>query len=135
MKSISSSPHIAKLGSYTLCNLPASYSTRFVDPGKRKSKYSIIIGGANFRCGSSGEHAPVALGVVGVAAVVAKSYARFFFRNSVATGEVETEIEIKAPAEKFYNIFKSQARHTSQKFVLAVSREFRCKKETGKLMA
>ncbi|KAM2658475.1 hypothetical protein EV2_021182 [Malus domestica] len=72
------------------------------------------------------------MGAVGVAAVVVELYARFLFRNLMATGEVETEIEIKAPAEKFYNIFKSQARHTSQKFVLAVSR---CMKGTGKLMA
>ncbi|XP_009334526.2 LOW QUALITY PROTEIN: 3-isopropylmalate dehydratase small subunit 1 [Pyrus x bretschneideri] len=77
-----------KLGSYALAGLPASYSTRFVDPGETKSKYSIVIGGANFGCGSSREHAPVALGASGVAAVVAESYARIFFRNSVATGEV-----------------------------------------------
>ncbi|XP_040367298.1 3-isopropylmalate dehydratase small subunit 1-like [Rosa chinensis] len=77
-----------KLGSYALCGLPASYSTRFVDPNETKSKYSIVIGGANFGCGSSREHAPVALGAAGVAAVVAESYARIFFRNSVATGEV-----------------------------------------------
>ncbi|XP_050376236.1 3-isopropylmalate dehydratase small subunit 1-like [Argentina anserina] len=77
-----------KLGSYALCGLPASYSTRFVDPDQTKSKFSIVIGGANFGCGSSREHAPVALGAAGVSAVVAESYARIFFRNSVATGEV-----------------------------------------------
>ncbi|KAK8363928.1 hypothetical protein V6Z11_A03G197700 [Gossypium hirsutum] len=48
----------------------------------------IVIGGANFGCGSSREHAPVALGAAGAKAVVAESYARIFFRNSVATGEV-----------------------------------------------
>ncbi|KZV53302.1 dedicator of cytokinesis protein 7-like [Dorcoceras hygrometricum] len=53
-----------------------------------KSKYSIVIGGENFGCGSSREHAPVALGAAGVTAVVAESYARIFFRNSVSTGEV-----------------------------------------------
>ncbi|PQQ06262.1 3-isopropylmalate dehydratase small subunit 3-like [Prunus yedoensis var. nudiflora] len=77
-----------KLGSYALCGLPDAHSTRFVVPGENKSKYSIIIAGANFGCGSSREHAPVALGAAGVAAVVAESYARIFFRNSVATGEV-----------------------------------------------
>ncbi|KAF3448308.1 hypothetical protein FNV43_RR09021 [Rhamnella rubrinervis] len=77
-----------KLGSYALCGLPANYSTRFVEPNETKSKYSIVIGGANFGCGSSREHAPVALGAAGTAAVVAESYARIFFRNSVATGEV-----------------------------------------------
>ena len=77
-----------KLGSYALCGLPASYATRFVDPEETKSKYSIVIGGANFGCGSSREHAPVALGAAGTVAVVAESFARIFFRNSVATGEV-----------------------------------------------
>ncbi|KAL3499619.1 hypothetical protein ACH5RR_038712 [Cinchona calisaya] len=77
-----------KLGSYALIGLPSTYETRFVEPGQIKSKYSIVIGGDNFGCGSSREHAPVALGAAGVAAVVAESYARIFFRNSVATGEV-----------------------------------------------
>ncbi|KAL8539845.1 hypothetical protein ACS0TY_001445 [Phlomoides rotata] len=77
-----------KLGSYALIGLPSSYETRFMEPGATKTKYSIVIGGDNFGCGSSREHAPVALGAAGVAAVVAESYARIFFRNSVATGEV-----------------------------------------------
>ncbi|KAG7942176.1 hypothetical protein I3843_16G087200 [Carya illinoinensis] len=77
-----------KLGSYALIGLPDSYTTRFVEPNETKTKYSIVIGGYNFGCGSSREHAPVALGAAGVAAVVAESYARIFFRNSVATGEV-----------------------------------------------
>ncbi|GJU72207.1 3-isopropylmalate dehydratase small subunit 3-like protein [Tanacetum coccineum] len=86
-----------KLGSYALMGLPDSYETRFVEPGEYKTKYSIIIGGDNFGCGSSREHAPVALGAAGVAAVVAESYARIFFRNSVATGEIyplESEVRI-----------------------------------------
>nr|AFK48906.1 unknown [Medicago truncatula] len=77
-----------KLGSFALIGLPDSYSVRFVESGETKTKYSIIIGGANFGCGSSREHAPVALGASGAAAVVAESYAKIFFRNSVATGEV-----------------------------------------------
>ncbi|XP_073133068.1 3-isopropylmalate dehydratase small subunit 1-like [Henckelia pumila] len=77
-----------KLGSYALIGLPSSFETRFIEPGEMKSKYSIVIGGENFGCGSSREHAPVALGAAGVSAVVAESYARIFFRNSVSTGEV-----------------------------------------------
>ncbi|MED6123485.1 Plasma membrane sulfite pump involved in sulfite metabolism [Stylosanthes scabra] len=77
-----------KLGSYALIGLPSSYATRFVEPGELKTKYTVIIAGSNFGCGSSREHAPVALGASGTAAVVAESYARIFFRNSVATGEV-----------------------------------------------
>ncbi|CDY55508.1 hypothetical protein BRARA_E00336 [Brassica rapa] len=77
-----------KLGSHALVGLPASYKDRFVEPGETKTKYSIIIGGENFGCGSSREHAPVCLGAAGAKAVVAQSYARIFFRNSVATGEI-----------------------------------------------
>ncbi|XAR70477.1 3-isopropylmalate dehydratase [Bertholletia excelsa] len=86
-----------KLGSYALVGLPSSYPIRFVEPGEYTSKYSIVIAGDNFGCGSSREHAPVALGAAGVAAVVAESYARIFFRNSVATGEIyplESEVRI-----------------------------------------
>ena len=46
------------------------------------------MAGANFGCGSSREHAPIALAAAGVKAVVAESYARIFFRNSVATGGI-----------------------------------------------
>lgn len=86
-----------KLGSYALIGLPSTYTTRFVEPNETKTKYSIVIAGDNFGCGSSREHAPVALGAAGVSAVVAESYARIFFRNSVATGEVypfESEVRI-----------------------------------------
>ncbi|KAG2244867.1 hypothetical protein Bca4012_034883 [Brassica carinata] len=78
----------SKLGSHALTGLPASYENRFVEPGETKTRYSIVIGGENFGCGSSREHAPVCLGAAGAKAVVAQSYARIFFRNAVATGEV-----------------------------------------------
>jgi 3-isopropylmalate/(R)-2-methylmalate dehydratase small subunit len=84
----SKSDEYEKLGSYALIGLPSSYTARFVEPGQTKSKYAIVIAGSNFGCGSSREHGPVALGASGAAAVVAESYARIFFRNSVATGEV-----------------------------------------------
>ena len=77
----------AKLGQYALAGLPDG-AQPFVQPGERKSKYGIVIAGRNFGCGSSREHAPVALGAAGVRAVVAESYARIFFRNAVATGEL-----------------------------------------------
>ena len=50
------------------------------------SPYRIIIGGKNFGCGSSREHAPIALAAAGIAAVVAEFYARIFFRNAVNGG-------------------------------------------------
>ena len=46
----------------------------------------IIIAGRNFGCGSSREHAPIALKGVGVACVIAKSFARIFYRNAFNTG-------------------------------------------------
>ncbi|KAJ4712717.1 3-isopropylmalate dehydratase small subunit 3-like [Melia azedarach] len=77
-----------KLGSYALIGLPSTYTTRFIDQNEMKTKYKIVIGGDNFGCGSSREHAPVALGAAGCTAVIAESYARIFFRNSVSTGEI-----------------------------------------------
>jgi len=50
--------------------------------------FTVLIGGQNFGCGSSREHAPVALAEAGIQAVVAHSYARIFFRNSVDGGFV-----------------------------------------------
>jgi len=76
-----------QLGSYALSGLPADYPP-FISSGQERSDYSIIIAGRNFGCGSSREHAPVALGAAGVNAVVAMSFARIFFRNSIATGEL-----------------------------------------------
>ncbi len=78
-----------KLGSYALIGLPDDlYTTKFIEPGETKTPYQIVVAGRNFGCGSSREHAPIALGAAGVRAVVAESYARIFFRNCVATGEV-----------------------------------------------
>src|SRR5205823_14560458 len=46
----------------------------------------IVLAGKNFGCGSSREHAPIALDAAGIEAVVAEFYARIFFRNSVNGG-------------------------------------------------
>ena len=46
----------------------------------------IIVGAENFGCGSSREHAPLALKGAGVSCVVAKSFARIFYRNSINVG-------------------------------------------------
>jgi 3-isopropylmalate/(R)-2-methylmalate dehydratase small subunit len=56
---------------------------KFVTGEAYRSEYAIIIGGKNFGCGSSREHAPLALAEAGVRAVVAEFYARIFYRNSI----------------------------------------------------
>ena len=79
-------------GRFCLASVPAEISglphghIRFVPEGGYESEYRIIIAGGNFGCGSSREHAPVALNIAGVKAVVAESYARIFFRNCVNGG-------------------------------------------------
>jgi 3-isopropylmalate/(R)-2-methylmalate dehydratase small subunit len=78
-----------KLGSHAMAGLPESlYPNRFVKDGQLDSAYPIIVAGKNFGCGSSREHAPIALGSAGCRVVLAESFARIFFRNSVATGEL-----------------------------------------------
>lgn len=56
------------------------------DYAKNVKAGDIIVGGRNFGCGSSREHAPLALAGGGVSIVVARSFARIFFRNSINVG-------------------------------------------------
>ena len=78
-----------KLGSFAMCGLPNSlYATRYVRDGQLDSEYPIVVAGRNFGCGSSREHAPIALGSASCRVVLAESFARIFFRNCVATGEL-----------------------------------------------
>jgi 3-isopropylmalate/(R)-2-methylmalate dehydratase small subunit len=72
-------------GKYALSGLPAG-GERFVEDGQFTSGFAIIIAGRNFGCGSSREHAPLAIAEAGCRAVVAESYARIFYRNSVNGG-------------------------------------------------
>ena len=76
-----------ELGTKALSGLPESYTERFAPDGQA-CEYVVVIGGRNFGCGSSREHAPIALGAAGVKAIVAESFARIFFRNCLATGEL-----------------------------------------------
>ena len=57
------------------------------------SNGDIIVAGENFGCGSSREHAPIALKAAGIQAIIAKSYARIFYRNSFNTGLLILEIK------------------------------------------
>ncbi|MFQ5482067.1 MAG: 3-isopropylmalate dehydratase [Nitrospinaceae bacterium] len=79
-------------GRYSLSGVPVEQAglpqggVSFVEEGQWQSPFRIIIGGKNFGCGSSREHAPACMEIAGVQAVVAESYARIFYRNSVDGG-------------------------------------------------
>ena len=53
---------------------------------KKVEKGDIIVAGKNFGCGSSREHAPIAIKASGVSCVIAKSFARIFYRNAINIG-------------------------------------------------
>jgi len=59
----------------------------------------IIVAGKNFGCGSSREHAPLAIKAAGIACIVAESYARIFYRNSFNIGLTIMEAPVAAEAE------------------------------------
>jgi len=84
-------------GRHACCGVPPAQSglpagnMPLVDqsqPDNCRSIYTLVIGGKNFGCGSSREHAPLALAEAGIQAVIAETYARIFFRNSVNGGYV-----------------------------------------------
>lgn len=88
-----SDPEERKLyGRYALSGVPDAAAglpqghVKFVPENDHRSPFRIIIGGRNFGCGSSREHAPEAMQIAGIQAVVAESYARIFYRNSVDGG-------------------------------------------------
>ena len=68
-----------KLGSYALCGLPEfSLQPTLRRGGKLDSHYPIVVAGRNFGCGSSREHAPIAMGSADCQLVLAESFARIF---------------------------------------------------------
>ncbi len=94
-----------KYGQFALSGVPIAQAglpgghTPFVSGKAYQSEYSIIIGAGNFGCGSSREHAPFALQMAGVKAIIAESYARIFYRNAVDGGFV-IPLESKSPISK-----------------------------------
>ncbi len=66
----------------------ASHAMVDIDPTfvERLQPGDIMVAGRNFGCGSSREHAPLALKTAGVSCVIAKSFARIFYRNSINIG-------------------------------------------------
>lgn len=68
-----------ELASHCMEDLDTTFTSR-VKPG------DIMVGGENFGCGSSREHAPVAIKAAGIDCVIAKSFARIFYRNAINIG-------------------------------------------------
>jgi 3-isopropylmalate/(R)-2-methylmalate dehydratase small subunit len=68
-----------ELAKNVFCEIKPDYA-KFVKPG------DVVVAGNNFGCGSSREHAPVAIKGSGAACVIAASYARIFFRNAINIG-------------------------------------------------
>lgn len=66
----------------------AAHAMEDIDPTfvKRVAPGDIIVAGANFGCGSSREHAPIVLKECGVSCIIAKSFARIFYRNAINIG-------------------------------------------------
>ena len=81
-----------QFGKHALSGVPASLSglprghVPFHSRDEHLSDYAIVVAGKNFGCGSSREHAPIALSSAGVRAVVAEGYARIFYRNCINGG-------------------------------------------------
>jgi 3-isopropylmalate dehydratase small subunit len=83
----------------------------------------VVVGGENFGCGSSREQAPIALKLSGVSVVVARSFARIFFRNAINIGlpllEVNhnilpgEEVHIDLQKGEVHNISKNEKYHAS----------------------
>ena len=85
-------------GKYTY-NLPpsefAKHALEDLDPdfAKQVKQGDVIVGGRNFGCGSSREQAPIAIKAAGVSVVIARSFARIFYRNAINIGLPVVEVE------------------------------------------
>lgn len=77
-----------------------------VRPGfaQQVGKGDIIVAGKNFGCGSSREHAPLSLIQAGISCVVAESFARIFYRNSMNIGLLLVECKVDAEEGKIIEV-------------------------------
>lgn len=104
-------PNHQELAAHCFEDLDATFVKR-VQPG------NIVAAGNNFGCGSSREHAPIAIKASGISAVVAKSFARIFYRNAINIGlpivecdaqiDEGDQIEIDFDNGKLHNLTKKQ---------------------------
>jgi len=108
---------IKELSKHILEDVDSQFYSR-IKPGK-----SILIGGKNFGMGSSREQAPLVIKEAGVVCVVAKSFARIFYRNSINIGlpliEAET-VNIKEQDELSIDLEKGILRNISQDYEVKI---------------
>jgi 3-isopropylmalate/(R)-2-methylmalate dehydratase small subunit len=103
-----------ELARHVFCEIKPEYAAQ-VKPG------DVIVGGQNFGCGSSREHAPVAIRGSGTQCVIAASFARIFFRNAINIGlpilecpqaasaiDEGDEIEVDVRSGQIFNVSKNQ---------------------------
>ena len=101
-----------ELASHAMVDIDPTFTQR-LKPG------DIMVAGKNFGCGSSREHAPLALKTAGVSCVIAQSFARIFYRNAINIGlpiiecpeaargiEAGDEVEVDFDSGKIYNLTK-----------------------------
>jgi methanogen homoaconitase small subunit len=92
----------------------AAHAMEGIDPefSKKAKPGDIIVAGDNFGCGSSREQAPLALKHAGIACIVAKSFARIFFRNAINVGLplMEADIECDEGDEIEVDLLKGEVR-------------------------
>lgn len=88
------------------------------DFAKQVTKGDIIAAGKNFGCGSSREHAPIAIKGAGISCVIAKSFARIFYRNAINIGlpiiELSQADEIKNADELEVDLVKGEIKNITQ---------------------
>ena len=78
----------------------AEHAMEGIDPGFRPEAGDVIVAGNNFGCGSSREQAPLAIKHAGISCVVAKSFARIFFRNAINVGLPIVEADVADAVQK-----------------------------------
>lgn len=112
------SSELSHLAQYCMADLDGNFA-------KTVNEGDIIVGGENFGCGSSREHAPLAIKACKVRAVIAKSFARIFYRNSINIGLTILEskeavdncdngdiLEINVDNGEIYNKTKNKVYHS-----------------------
>ncbi|MBN2057403.1 MAG: 3-isopropylmalate dehydratase small subunit [Candidatus Saganbacteria bacterium] len=102
----------------------AEHAMEDADPAwaSKKQKGDFIVAGDNFGCGSSREHAPIAIKAAGIQAVIAKSFARIFYRNAINIGLailecVEAANEIREGDEIQVDLAKGEIKNLTTKMI------------------